>query len=96
MCKSFIRSCLEYGHLLCYGDSNTHLCRLDSLLHHAEDICSTTFPSLFFRHQATAFGLICKLLDGKTAETYSPSAHTFPPTTLDSLLVCLHLMTQLV
>jgi len=65
MYKAFIRSCLEYGHLLYYGAANTHLCGLDSLQHRAEGICSTTFSSLSSYRQAAAFGLICKLLDGE-------------------------------
>jgi len=65
MYKAFIHPCLEYGHLLYYGAANTHLCRLDSLQHRAEGICSTTFSSLSSRRQAAAFGLICRLLDGE-------------------------------
>ena len=46
MYKAFIRPCLEYGHLLYYGAANSYLCRLDSLQHCAEGMCSTTFSSL--------------------------------------------------
>jgi len=91
---AFIQCCLEYD-LLYYGAANTHLCRLNSLQHHSEGICSTTFSSLSSRLQEAAFGMICKLLDGEGRGTYSPFVHTLPPTTLENLLVCLHPAIQL-
>ena len=33
MYKSFIRSCLEYGHLFYFGAAKNHLDRLDALQH---------------------------------------------------------------
>ena len=65
MFKSFVWSCLEYGHLLYFGAAKSHLDHLDTLQHRAAGICHCTFPSLESRRHAAAIGLTCCLLDGK-------------------------------
>ena len=65
MYKSFVRSCLEYGHLLYFGAAKGYLKRLDALQCRAASICHSTFPSLKSRRHATAIGLLCRLLDGE-------------------------------
>ena len=65
MYKSFVRSCLEYGHLLYFGAAKCHLDHLDALQHRAAGICHCTFPSLESRRHAAAIGLTCRLLDGE-------------------------------
>ena len=46
MYKSFIRSCLEYGHLLYFSAAKSHLDRLDTFQCRTAGICHDTFPSL--------------------------------------------------
>ena len=65
MYKSFIRSCLEYGHLLYFSAARSHLERLDALQHRAAGIYHHDFPSLESRRHAAAVGLTCWLLDGE-------------------------------
>ena len=65
MYKSFVRSCLEYGHLLYFGAARGYLKRLDALQCRAASICHSTFPSLESRRHAAAIGLLCRLLDGE-------------------------------
>ena len=65
MYKSFIRSCLEYGHLLYFSAARSHLERLDALQRRAAGICHDIFPSLESRRYAAAVGLTCRLLDGE-------------------------------
>jgi len=65
MYKSFIRSCLEYGHLLYFGAAKSHLERLDALQRRAAGICHDTFPSLESHRCAAGIGLTCRLLDGE-------------------------------
>ena len=62
--KSFIRSCLEYGHLLYFSAARSHLERLDALQRRAAGICHDTFP-LESRRYAAVVGLTCRLLDGE-------------------------------
>ena len=57
MYKSFVRSCLEYGHLLYFGAAKYHLDRLDALQHRA--------ASIFHPCSYAAIGLTCWLLDGE-------------------------------
>ena len=65
MYKSFIRSCLEYGHLFYFSAARSHLEHLNALQCRAAGICYDTFPSLESRQYAAAVGLTCRLLDGK-------------------------------
>ena len=65
MYKSFVRSCLEYGHLLYFGAARGYLKRLDALQCRAASICHSTFPSLESRRCAAVIGLLCRLLDGE-------------------------------
>ena len=65
MYKSFVCSCLEYGHLLYFGAARGYLKRLDALQCRAASICHSTFPSLESRRHAAAIGLLCRLLDGE-------------------------------
>ena len=57
MYKSFIRSCLEYGHLLYFSAARSHLERLDALQRRAAGICHDDFPSLESRRCAAVVGL---------------------------------------
>ena len=52
MYKSFVRSSLEYGHLLYFGAAKGYLKRLDALQSRAASICHSTFPSLESRRHA--------------------------------------------
>ena len=61
MYKSFICSCLEYGHLY-FGVAKSHLECLDALQRQAAGIYHDTFPSLKSRRCA---GLTCRLLDSE-------------------------------
>ena len=79
MYKSFVCSCLEYGHLLYFGAARSHLERLDTLQHRAAGICHDTFPSLESRQHAAAVGLVCRLLDGggrSNLQSFLPTAVT--------------------
>ena len=76
MYKSFIRSCLEYGHLLYFSAARSHLERLDALQCWAAGICHDDFPSLESRQYAAAVGLTCRLLDGEgrgNLQSFCPS-----------------------
>jgi hypothetical protein len=66
--KAFVRSCLEYGNLEYLGAASSHLSKLDRIQSSAERLCNTTFTPLSERREAAAFGLICKLLDGRCVE----------------------------
>jgi len=46
MYKSFVCSCLEYGHLLYFGATRGYLKRLDALQCRAASVCHSNFPSL--------------------------------------------------
>ena len=72
MYKSFICSCLEYGHLLYFVAAKSHLERLDTLQHRAAGICHDTFPSLESRRCAAGIGLTCRLLDGGNLQSFRP------------------------
>jgi len=58
MNKSFVWSCLGYGHLLYFG---ADLNLLDALQHQAVGICLCTFPC----QHAAVIGFTCQLLDGE-------------------------------
>ena len=62
MCKSFVRSRLEYGHLLYFGAARGYLNHLDALQCQAASVCHS---SLECRRHAAAIGLLCQLLDGE-------------------------------
>ena len=63
MYKSFVRSCLEYGHLLYFGAVRGYLKHLDALQCQAASVCHSTSPSLESRQRAAAIGFLCRLLD---------------------------------
>ena len=66
MYKAFIRSAMEYGCLQYMSASPTHTAKLDQVQRTAERICGCEFnQTLHSRREAAAFGLACKLLDGK-------------------------------
>ena len=65
MYKSFIHSCLEYGHHLYFSAAKSHLKRLDTLQRQAADIYHDTFPSLESRQCAAGIELTYLLLDGE-------------------------------
>lgn len=56
MYKSFIRSCLEYGHLLYFSAARSHLECPDALQRQAAGICHDTFPSLESHQYAAGVG----------------------------------------
>ena len=61
--KSFVRPVCEYGSVAIMGASATHLSKLDFIQKMAERFSGCKFPSLHFRCEASAVGLLCKLLD---------------------------------
>ena len=65
MYKYFVRSRLEYGHLLYFGAARGYLNLLDVLQCWAASVCHSNFPSLECRRHAAAIGLLCRLLDGE-------------------------------
>ena len=65
MNKSFIHSCLGYGHLLYFGAARGYLKRLDALQCRAASVCHSTFPSLESHWHAAVIGFLCWLLDGE-------------------------------
>ena len=65
MYKSFVCSCLEYGHLLYFGAARGYLNHLDTLQCRTASVCHSNFPSLERRRHATAIDLLCRLLDGE-------------------------------
>lgn len=66
MYNAFIRSAMEYGCLHYMGAAPVHLKKLDQVQRAAERMCGCKFEqSLSGRREAAAFGLACKLLDGK-------------------------------
>ena len=66
MYKSFVRSCLEYDHLLYFGAVRGCLKRLDALQCRAASVCHSTSPSLESRRHAAAIGFLCRLLYGES------------------------------
>ena len=61
--KSFVRPVCEYGSAAIMGASATHLSKLDSIQKIAERFSGCEFPSLHYHREASAVGLLCKLLD---------------------------------
>ena len=61
MQKSFVRSCLEYGHLLYFGAAKGYLKHLDTLQCRAASICHSTFPSLEPCRHAAAIGFFVSI-----------------------------------
>ena len=59
MYKSFVRSCLEYGHLLYFGAARGYLKRLDALQCRAASVCDSTFLSPGASRHAAAIGFLC-------------------------------------
>ena len=79
MYKSFVRSCLEYGHLLYFEGYLEHL---DALQCWAASVCHSTLPSLESRRHAAAIGLMCQLLDGEDRgdlQSFLPRFVTYTP-----------------
>ena len=82
MYKSFVRSCLEYGHLLYFGAARGYLKRLDALQCRAASVCHSTFPSLESCRHAAAIGFLSRLLDGEgrgDLQSFLPHFVTFIP-----------------
>ena len=66
--KAFVRSKLEYGNLVYWGASESHLKKMDAIQHSARSMLQDQnlfLPSLESRRKAAAVGLSCKLMDGK-------------------------------
>ena len=63
VCKSFVRSKMEYGMLNYTSVAPTHLAKPDRVRRTAEKICNCNFESLESRREAAVFSIICKLLD---------------------------------
>ena len=63
--KSWIHPVLEYDSILYSGTALTHLKHLDCFQTHVENMCGITFPSLTKHHNASIFGLTCRLLAGE-------------------------------
>ena len=59
MYKSFVCSCLEYGHLLYFSAARGYLECLDALQCQAASVCHSIFPSLESRRHAAEIGLMC-------------------------------------
>ena len=63
-----MRPVAEYGSVLMMGVSSSQLSKLDCVQHFAEILCLLQFTPLHSHRNATAIGLICKLLDGNYRE----------------------------
>ena len=89
MYKSFVHSCLEYGHLLYFGAARGYLKCLDALQCRAASVCHSPFPSLESHWHATAIGFLCQLLDGEDrGDLQSFFPHFF--TSIPRRSSCLH------
>jgi hypothetical protein len=67
MYRAFVRSIMEYGGLEYMSARKTHLDKLDAVQRSAERICSGqgVFEPLGVRRECSAFGMLCKMLDGE-------------------------------
>ena len=59
MYKSFVCSCLEYGHILYFGAARGYLKCLYALQCRAARVCHSIFSSLESHRHATAIGFLC-------------------------------------
>ena len=67
--------------LLCMGAAASHLSTLNAVQKRAEKLSDCTFPSLHSHHEASAVGLLCKLLDFRgqgPLQQFCPSFATTP------------------
>ena len=81
--KSFVRPICEYGNVAIMGAAASHLSTLDAVQKRAEKLSDCTFPSLHSRREASAVGLLCKLLDFRgrgPLQQFFPSFATTPLT----------------
>ena len=72
--RSFVRPVCEYGGIM--GASAVHLHKLDSVQKMAKKLREVTFSSLSAHREASAIGLLCKLLDSQCQgplQTFCPT-----------------------
>jgi len=73
--KSFVRPICEYGNVAIMGAAASYLCKLDAVQKKAEKLSDFTFPSLHSRREASAVGLLFKLVGG----LYNSFVQLLPP-----------------